>query len=93
MLNLILKESSKENYVITFQGVRPHGPYVMVEFYAKNFKGELLNATEAYDRLTQKGQDYTLMSFHIVTVEMKSECVCVYVCVCVCVSVCVYVCM
>lgn len=73
VLSLLLKESDTESYTVTFQGVRSHGPHIMVEFYARDSKGELLNATTAYDKLTEKGQDFTLMSFHIVMVEMK-EC-------------------
>ena len=77
-----------------FQGVRQHDSHTVVEFYAVDSRsGEVLNATDAYYLLTEEGQDYHLMGFHVIQVEMKGACVCACVCATACLCACACVCM
>lgn len=44
----------------------------MVEFYAQHRSSKkMMNTTDAYYKLTEKGQDYHWTNFHIVKVDMK----------------------
>ena len=46
----------------------------MVEFYAiDTVTHTLMNVTEAWKKLTENGQDYEILHYHVVQVEMKGQ--------------------
>lgn len=56
--------------------VRPLGPRTQVEFYAVRADDQsFMNATLAYNRLTDKGQDYYYprSNFHFLKISMKGR--------------------
>lgn len=65
------------DYDIIVEDVRPFGPaHIQVEFYAERQDDHTpLNATLAYEKLTEKGQDYYYpnSNFHFVKIQMKGE--------------------
>ncbi len=73
VLQLILDDISVD-YDIIIEEVRPFGPHVRVEFYAVRHDTRTpINATLAYAKLTEKGQDYYYpdSNFHFVKINMK----------------------
>lgn len=73
MLSLILDDYDVD-YQITVVEVMPLGPHTLVEFYAMRADNQAyMNATEAYFKLTDKGQDYYYphTDFHFVKINMK----------------------
>lgn len=75
MLSLILDDVDVD-YDIMVQEVRPIGSHFMVEFYAiRRDNHTPMNATMAYMKLTQQGQDYYYpnSNFHFVKINMKGE--------------------
>lgn len=74
VLSLILDDVDRD-YIIKVVEVRPFGPHILVEFYAvrEDDHQVFMNATQAYFRLTDKGQDYYYPNsgFHFVRIDMK----------------------
>ena len=73
MLKLILDDISVD-YDIIIEEVQPFGPHVRVEFYATRHDTHTpINATVAYAKLTEKGQDYYYpeSNLHFVKINMK----------------------
>lgn len=73
MLGLILDDMNVE-YDIMIQEVLPIGPRIRVEFYAsRRDNHKPLNATVAYGKLTERGQDYYYpnSNIHFVKIDMK----------------------
>lgn len=62
------------DYTIQFQGVYERHPHTVVEFYAIDTDtNTYLNVSEAWRKLTENGQDYRILHYHIVHVEMKGR--------------------
>lgn len=75
VLHLIL-DDIRVDYDIVIEEVRPFGPHVRVEFYAVRHDTQTpINATVAYAKLTEKGQDYYYhdSKFHFVKINMKGD--------------------
>jgi len=65
------------DYELKMLTVQPFGAHIQVEFYAVRKDNHTpLNATVAYEKLTDKGQDYYYPNsdFHFVKIKMKGEC-------------------
>ena len=76
MLSLILDDIDVD-YDIVVETVRPIGPHIQVAFYAARHDNHTpLNATVAYMKLTERGQDYYYHNsdFHFVKINMKGMC-------------------
>jgi hypothetical protein len=66
-LSLTLKD-----YTIRFQGVYESPPHTVVEFYAVDTATDtFMNVSEAWQMLTENGQDYKILHYHVVQVDMK----------------------
>ena len=73
MLTLILADYDVD-YDITIVQVLPFGPHILVEFSAVRADDHsYMNATQAYYKLTDKGQDYYYphSNFHFLRINMK----------------------
>ena len=65
---------SLNDYTIHFQGVYESAPHTVVEFYAvDSTTGKLMNVSDAWKKLTENGQDYKILHYHVVQVEMKGQ--------------------
>ncbi|CAI8031979.1 Dyslexia-associated protein KIAA0319-like protein [Geodia barretti] len=63
-----------DDYTIQFQGVYESHPHTVVEFYAVDTRTDtFMNVSDAWRKLTENGQDYRVLRYHIVHVDMK-EC-------------------
>ena len=68
-----------DDYLIQFQGVYEVHPHTVVEFYAIDpSSGQFMNVSQAWKKLTENGQDYRVLHYHVVHVEMKGERLSIY---------------
>ena len=57
---------------IEFQAVYPSNSHTVIEFYALNTVTHTpVNVSEVWQKLTKEGQDYRILHYHVVKVEMK----------------------
>ena len=63
-----------DDYTIQFQGVYESHPHTVVEFYAVDTRTDtFMNVSDAWRKLTENGQDYRVLRYHIVHVDMKGK--------------------
>ena len=63
-----------DDYTIQFQGVYESHPHMVVEFYAVDTRTDtFMNVSDAWRKLTENGQDYRVLRYHIVHVDMKGK--------------------
>ncbi len=62
----------------------PADTHIMVEFFAIGHSSKkIMNTTEAYYKMTEKGQDFHYTSYHILKVDMKgTHSLFLYLCAC-----------
>ena len=70
-LTYLLYNGSDE-YDVQVVSVNPADTHIMVEFFAMGHNSKkIMNTTEAYYKLTEKGQNFHYTSYHILKVDMK----------------------
>lgn len=72
-----------KEYDVTIVSVTPYDSLILFEFYAEHPNSKTkMNTTNAYYKLTEKGQNFMFLDFHIVKVDMKGELMLLFVCTC-----------
>ena len=73
VLSLILDDVDVD-YDIVVEEVRPVQTHLEVEFYVLRQDNHApMNATKAYMKLTERGQNFNYYNFHFLKINMKGE--------------------